>query len=121
MVIYLQDIGINSDIDMPSGNSEAHREPFASTELVGERSLIAKPPPPTGLVLSGRPLKAKAPMNQEPRAVYSTESYFKRGTTPVRMLGDLVNIIWNSFVKKEKFMECYGYINRYGLPKELPA
>ena len=66
------------------------REPFASNELVGERKLIEKPAPPSGLIL-GRPLKAQAPISQEPQPVYSTESYFQRAGT-ARKLGDMVRL-----------------------------
>lgn len=63
-------------------------EPFASNELVGDRSLIAKPAPPAGLIL-GRPLKKQAPISQEPQAVFDSQPVFKRAV-PVRMLGDMV-------------------------------
>ena len=62
-------------------------EPFASNELVGNRSLIAKPAPPPGLIL-GRPLK-KSWGQQEFQAVIDLQPVFKRAT-PVRMLGDMV-------------------------------
>lgn len=63
-------------------------EPFASNELVGERTLIAKPTPPSGLIL-GRPLKKQTPISQEPQAVFDSQPVFKRAI-PVRMLGDMV-------------------------------
>ena len=64
-------------------------EAFASNELVGQRELIAKPAPPPGLILCGRPLKKQAPISQEPNAVFDSQPVFKRAA-PVRMLGDMV-------------------------------
>ena len=88
-----------SDIEgvMPSSTPKGMTpDPFASHELVGERALIAKPAPPPGLVLAprGRQLKKKLPYSADP-AVHRSEPLFRglRGTTPVRMLGDLVNSI----------------------------
>lgn len=69
-------------------SSRGTTEPFASNELVGDRPLIAKPAPPPGLIL-GRAIRKEAPFLKESQHVRS-ESFFKRGTTPVRMLGDMV-------------------------------
>ncbi|KAI9553591.1 hypothetical protein GHT06_021512 [Daphnia sinensis] len=63
-------------------------EPFASDELVGERTIIAKPSPPPGLLL--RPAAVKKTGFAKEAPTIRSESFFKRGTTPVRMLGDMV-------------------------------
>lgn len=63
-------------------------EPFASDELVGERTIIAKPSPPPGLLL--RPAAVKKTGFTKETPTIRSESFFKRGTTPVRMLGDMV-------------------------------
>ena len=82
---------------MPSSSTSSNvvPDPFASNELIGERSLIAKPTPPPGLVLGqrGRTLKKKPLPYSPDAAVHRSEPLFRgiRGTTPVRMLGDLVN------------------------------
>lgn len=106
-------------------------EPFASNELVGDRSLIAKPAPPPGLIL-GRPLKKQAPISQEPQAVFDSQPVFKRAT-PVRMLGDMVCHSFHSFssITKEicsnwlEMAKNWIYfshsIHRYGLLKRGPA
>ena len=66
-------------------------EPFASNELVGERMLIAKPAPPPGLLLRPAAVKKSDGFFKENPTV-RTESFFRRGTTPVRMLGDMVKM-----------------------------
>ena len=68
-------------------------EPFASNELIGDRAIVAKPAPPPGLVLTARPVRKEPPFAQQGAPVVRTEPFFKRGTTPVRMLGDMVSSI----------------------------
>ena len=69
-------------------SSRGMPEPFASNELVGDRPLIAKPAPPPGLIL-GRPSRKTAAFLKDAPVIRS-EPFFRRGTTPVRMLGDMV-------------------------------